>query len=144
MTNLFMLTQLEAATLLGVSTRTLRDWAKAGLGVPRNADATYNAPALAAWYCDHTRGSEFRDQRERLAAAQAEKVETENRVRLGELAEMSRVAEVWTDHISAARSRLLALPSKLPALLEGRGAPAMAALIRTEVNAALHELARDK
>jgi phage terminase Nu1 subunit (DNA packaging protein) len=144
MTNLLKLSQLEAATLLGVSTRTLRDWAKAGHGVPRNDDATYDAPALVQWYANHTRGSDFRDQRERLAAAQAERVETENRVRCGELAEMSRVAEVWANHISAARSRLLALPSKLPALLEGRGAPAMAALIRIEVHAALQELARDK
>ncbi len=144
MTNLLKLSQLEAASLLGVSTRTLRDWAKAGLGVPRNDDSTYNAPALVAWYANHARGSEFRDQRERLAAAQAEKVETENRVRFGELAEMSRVSEVWASHISAARTRLLAMPSKLPALLEGRSAPAMAALIRNEVNNALHELARDK
>ena len=141
MTNLLKLSQLEAATLLSVSTRTLRDWAKAGHGVPRNDDATYSGPALVAWYADHTRGSEFRDQRERLAAAQAEKVETENRVRLGELAEMSRVTEAWASHIAAARSRLLAMPAKLPVLLEGRGAPAMATLIRTEVYAALHELA---
>lgn len=85
---------------------------------------------------------EFDDQRERLAAAQAEKVETENAVRRGELAVMSDVQRVWADHIAAARAKLLAIPAKLAPQITGIHEPnVIAAAVRAEVTAALAELA---
>lgn len=133
------LTQTQAATLLGIAPRTLRDWSDA----PRNGDGSYVWATLLAYRDAKLYGDgEFSDQRERLAAAQAEKVETENAVRRGELAVMSDVQRVWADHIAAARAKLLSLPTKLAPQVTGIHEPnVIAAAIRAEITAALAELA---
>ncbi|MEN9317321.1 MAG: Phage packaging protein Nu1 [Pseudomonadota bacterium] len=133
------LNQQQAAALLGVTARSLRDWADA----PRNGDGTYDGPMLVQWYVARERGliGEYDTQRERLAAAQAEKVEAENAVRRGELAELSAVAEQWSAHIHAARAKLLSMPAKLgPQLTHVADPTVIAARIRAEVYAALVEL----
>jgi phage terminase Nu1 subunit (DNA packaging protein) len=137
--NLAELTQTEAAALLGIAPRTLRDWADA----PRNSSGRYNWISLLGYRDAKLYGDrEFDDQRERLAAAQAEKVETENAVRRGELAVMSEVQRVWSDHIAAARAKLLGIPAKLAPQVTGIHEPnVIAAAIRAEITAALAELA---
>lgn len=88
--------------------------------------------------------SEFDDQRERLAAAQAEKVEMDNAVRRGQLADMNDVVRTWTDHIAAARAKLLSLPTKLsPQITNVADAAIIAAAIRSGIYEALAELAVD-
>lgn len=136
--NLAALNQTQAAALLSVAPRTLRDW----IDAPRNGDGTYPGPALVAYYVAKLGGgTEYDTQRERLAAAQAEKVEAENAVRRGELAELSAVAEQWSAHIHSARAKLLSMPSKLgPQLTHVADPTVIAARIRAEVYAALVEL----
>ena len=138
-TDLQRLTQQQAAFLLSVAPRTLRDWPDA----PRNEDGTYPGAALVAYYLNKSGGDmEFADQRQRLAAAQAEKTETENAVRRGELRIASHVDRVWSDHIAAARAKLLSMPSKLaPQITDIHEPQLIAAAIRAEVTAALAELA---
>lgn len=138
-TSVKSLSQQDAAYLLSVTSRTLRDWPD----VPRNEDGTYDGAAVVRYLVSrYERDGNFDDQRERLAAAQAEKVETENAVRRKELAVVGDVIAVWTDHIIAARAKLLSLPSKLAPTLTNLDDPNLiAASIRAEVNAALHELA---
>jgi hypothetical protein len=137
--NLSALTQSQAAMLLGISPRTLRDWHDA----PRNSDSTYPGPALVKFYVEKIAGSgEFDDQRQRLAAAQAEKVEHENAVRRGELAPRGDVVRFWTECIANMRAKALALGAKLsPRLVNIGDASLIAAAIRAEVNAFLAELA---
>lgn len=107
----------------------------------RNADLFDSVAALAAIY-GIPDGGDFESQRERLAAAQAEKYEAENALRRGELAPMPSVHATWTDHIAAARSRLLAMGTKLgPQLTNVGDASVIAAAIRAEVASALAELA---
>lgn len=85
---------------------------------------------------------DFDNQRERLAAAQAERVEMENAIRRGELAECAAVAAGWAEHIAAARAKLLSLPAKLgPQLTNISDASVAADKIRAEVYAAIDELA---
>jgi hypothetical protein len=136
--NLSALSQIQAAALLSVAPRTLRDWHDA----PRNKDATYPGPALVAYYVAKIAGGgEYDDQRQRLAAAQAEKVERENAVRRGELAQRAEVERFWTDCIANARAKLLAIDSKLsPRLVNIADARIIAAAIRAELYAALAEL----
>lgn len=134
------LNQQQAAYLLGVTSRSLRDWSD----VPRNEDGTYNGRNLVQWFAGRQSqsNSEFDNQRERLAAAQAEKVETENRLRRAELADMSEVAAAWQDHIIAAKSKLLSMPAKLgPQLVNCADAGTIAGRIRSEIYSALVELA---
>lgn len=137
--NLSALTQAQAAALLSISPRTLRDWHDA----PRNADATYPGPALVAYAIAKSgAANEFDDQRQRLAAAQAEKVEHENAIRRGELALRGDVLRIWTDCIANARARILGLGTKLSTQLVNIADPIIiAAAIRAEAYAALTELA---
>jgi hypothetical protein len=139
--NLSALTQIQAAALLSVAPRTLRDWHDA----PRTEDGRYPGPALVAYYVGKLQGQggEFDDQRQRLAAAQAEKVEHDNAVRRGRLADMTQVMGAWTECIANARAKLLSLPSKVaPELVQIADANVIATRIRVEVYAALTELAQ--
>lgn len=124
---------------MGVTSRTLRDWAEA----PRNNDGTYDGPVLVEWLVGlRAGGSDHADQRQRLAAAQAEKVETENAIRRGELAVISEVQTGWAEHIAAARAKLLSMPTKLgPQLTNVADPNVIGTRIRVEINAALGELA---
>ena len=139
------LSQIQVATLLGVTPRTLRDWADA----PRNADGSYHGPAIVAYFIAKRCGSETEDgerhptQRERLAAAQAEKVEVENRIRRGELCEIELVGAEWDDIVMSARAKFLSLPTKVAPQLIGRTDPnVIRSILKTEIDSALAELAR--
>ncbi len=136
--NLSALTQTQAAALLSVAPRTLRDWHDA----PRNPDSTYNGPALVAYYVSKVAGGgDSDDQRQRLAAAQAEKVEHENAIRRGELAQKADVVQFWTDCIANMRAKALALGPKLsPRLVNIADANLISAAVRAEVHAFLAEL----
>lgn len=140
------LNQQQVAYLLGVTARTVRDWADA----PRNIDGSYDARAVVAWFtakqgpATDADGERHPTQRERLAAAQAEKVEVENRVRRGELVEVEQVGVEWDDLVLAARAKLLSLPTKVAPQLVGRTDPnAIRTILRAEINAALAELASE-
>jgi len=137
------LNQQQAAWLLGVTSRTLRDWPDA----PRCADGSYDGRALVAWAVARSGGSENTEhptQRERLAAAQAEKVEAENRVRRGELVEIEQTAQGWDDIVLATRAKLLSLPTKLaPQLVRQSDPNAISRAIADEIDHALAELARE-
>ena len=50
-TDIFSVTQRAAAAIHGVSTRTIRRWL--ALGLPRNADGTFDVPATIAWRVQH-------------------------------------------------------------------------------------------
>lgn len=136
----------QLSEMTGKSWRTVQKrLAAAGIEATRregNADLFEAPAAFAAIYLpDAPKGLDPAQERARRDAAAADKAEMELAVRRGELAVMEDVAIAWADHISAAKVKLLSLPSKLPPLLEGRPAPAMAAILRTEVHAALREVA---
>ena len=137
---IYSLSQQDAAALLGVTARTLREWSDA----PRNANGSYPGPDLVKWAISRAApdSGEFDSQRERLAAAQAEKVEAENAVRRGFLADVRAVLAAWTDLIAAFRAKVLAIPTKLaPQLTNVSDPKRIADIIRGELYAALAELA---
>lgn len=138
--NIRKLSQKVAAELLGVHARTLRDWPDP----PRNPDGTYPGPELVAWLIERRTPDEpdTEDQRQRLAAAQAEKVEMENAVRRGELAEVAVVGRTVTDLIANARTRLLRLPLDCAAEVPPDQRPAALAAARKAVHEALTALAK--
>ncbi len=130
------LNQRLAAEMVGVTARTLRDWSAA----PRNDDGTYDGPALVAWRIEQLTQPELNDQRQRLAAAQAEKVEHENAVRRGELADMRQVERYWSGCIANARARLLKLPTDIAASVTHEHRAAVQEAARRAVHDALTEL----
>lgn len=140
------LTQIEMAALLSVTPRTLRDWEKAGIEVPRNEDGTYPGPAVIAWEIGRRsvpdgllNGEQEKARRDKESA---DKLAMENATRRGELARVDEVVRFVSDHNAAARAKLLSLPPKLSPQLVGINDPnVIAAAIRAELYAALAELA---
>lgn len=137
--NLAALTQIQAAALLSVAPRTLRDWHDA----PRNGDGTYPGPAIVAYYVAKLgTTTDYDNQRERLAAAQAERVEMENAVRRGQLVDIATIEKFWADCVLNARARLLGMGAKLGPQLVNLADPAvLAAAISGEARTALADLA---
>ena len=84
-------------------------------------------------------GDEYDDQRQRLAAAQAEKVEHENAIRRGELARKEDVVRFWTDCIAATRARMLRIPSDVG----GKVPPELRAVVQDTVREGVYEALRE-
>jgi phage terminase Nu1 subunit (DNA packaging protein) len=80
--------------------------------------------------------------RERLAAAQAERAERQNRVEAGELAPIPEVQAEWSDIIVQIRTRLLAIPARLASRHPGN--EKLIADLEIEIESALNALADDE
>lgn len=110
--DMLRLNQQQAAGLIGVTSRTLRDWPDA----PRNDDGSYDGPALVKWRIEkqaHPTGLVLDDERARLAKEQADRLGIENAIRRGGIADLSVVGQVLSSAFGAFRARMLAIPSKL-------------------------------
>lgn len=139
----------ETARLLGISEQALWKAVKdrgcpvlkvGGPGKPN----VYHWPDVIAWRVQDLMPEELdlNAERARLAKEQADKTALENAVRRGQMVDALVVVNEWTDQIAAARSRLLATPTKLaPQLVGLQDANVVALAIRTEIYAALAELA---
>ncbi len=139
--NIAALTQVQAAALLSVAPRTMRDWSDA----PRNPDGTYNGPSIVAYYVSKMAGDELDLNRERarLAKEQADRTALSNAVARGDVIPSAVALQQWSDHIVAARAKLLAMPTKLgPQLINISEVNLIAAAIKAAVIESLDELAR--
>ena len=101
----------------------------------------YLADVIAHLYAPTDDGDDYDDQRQRLAAAQAEKVEHENALRRGELASKAEVMRFWTDCIANARQRLLRLPTDIGRDVPADHRPQVQTAARIAVHDALQNLA---
>jgi hypothetical protein len=135
------LTQLEAAALLSVTPRSLRDWEKAGDGIPRSPDGTYPGPALVAWYVARQTGDELDATKERARKDKeaADKLALENAVTRDDLAPISIMAEEVAALLGDHRTNTLGLPSKAAPLLVGLNADQ----IRERLEEYMYELLGD-
>jgi hypothetical protein len=139
--NLAGLSQDQAATLLSVTPRTLRNWHDA----PRNADTTYNGPALVAYFVQKQTGTDLdlTKERARLAKEQADRTGLQNAISRGDVIPSADAIAQWGKHIGAARAKLLSLPTKMaPRLIAQTDVNTIAESIRSAVYEALDELSR--
>jgi phage terminase Nu1 subunit (DNA packaging protein) len=136
------LSQKEAAALLSVTGRSIRDWAEEG--IPRNPDGTYPGPAMVAWYVNRQGGPDldYTVERARLAKAQADKTEIENAVRCGELSITSRIVEWYGGMVADAKNRFLQIPDAIGQQLDPETARRVVAHARRLIHEALAELTR--
>ena len=79
-----------------------------------------------------------------LAKAQKIRIERENAVKEGVLADMEETVEVWQNHIGAARAKLLSLPAQLSNRCVGLDRGEIEDEARKLITAALEELSRDE
>jgi phage terminase Nu1 subunit (DNA packaging protein) len=135
----------RVAELFGTTDKTVRSWIRAGLKTLRAGSKGSGNGALLdlseciKWYLSD---NALDVAKTRLATAQSDKYEMENALRRGELVDVEVVRGAIADHIVAARAKLLAMPTKLgPQLTNVSDARIIAIRIKTEVSAALAELA---
>ena len=79
--------------------------------------------------------------RTRLVTAQAELAEAELAEKRGELHRASAVVKVWTDNVMNAKTRLLAIPTKIAPELIGQDVQTTQAKLKAAIYEALRELA---
>lgn len=138
---LHALTQQAAATLLGVTPRSLRDWEQAGDGIPRNADGSYPGPALVAWYIARQSGDvlDAMKERARKDSEHADSIALKNAETRGDIARISVMEEEVGSLLSDHRTNMLGFPSKAAPQLVGLNADQ----IRDRLESGVHELLGD-
>ena len=133
-------TNKELAEALGVSVRRVGQLKTEGMPCD-------SIPAALAWRQNALAGDNtaeaLRAERIRLVRAQAERHETENEVRRGELLPIGEVRRDCVVVCSRARDRFLKMSSDLPPRLEGLTADRIAKIIHEEVVRTLEALCRD-
>jgi hypothetical protein len=131
----------ELATALNITVRRVGQLKKTE-GMPCDS-----IQAAIAWRAQKQSGDTtaeaLRGERIRLLRAQAERHETENEVRRGELLPIGTVQRDCVTVCSRARDRFLRMSHDLPPRLEGLPADKIAKIIHDEVTLTLKNLCRD-
>lgn len=141
------------AKALNITPRRVQQLKKEGL--PSAGRGQYELGPCMAWYIRflqqalEKRGpnvsednSDLVNERVKLTREQREKIALENEIRRGQLADMEQVRMAWGNHITRAKARILAMPSKLsPMLLNVADTNVIQQRIKSECYAALTELA---
>lgn len=143
------ITAAELGVYLGLTPARVNGLARDGR-IPRRDDGTFNPRAAIYAYVQsvRTRGStlaanpELNEQKVRLAAASALKIELQNRRAAGELLAAAEVEREWADMLRTVRAGVLSLPGRIGQRI-GKATPADLAAITDECRAVLGELAGD-
>jgi phage terminase Nu1 subunit (DNA packaging protein) len=126
-------------------------------GLPTVGRGQYELGPCMAWYIRYLQNAlekrgpninpdtpDLLAEKTRLAREQGDKLAIENAISRGELVYVDDVVNTWADHISSAKAKLLAMPTKLaPQLVNQSNANVIAGRIREEVDNALVELAEN-
>jgi hypothetical protein len=133
------LSGVAIAQLMGVDVRTVTRWC--GQGAPRNDDGSFDAPAVVQWRISRAAAKGETDQRQRLAAAQAERVERENLIAAGELIRTQDAIAAWQTILLDARTAFLNLGHRLAPLLANVSAGTACKIVDDRVREILTDLA---
>ena len=137
-----VLNQSELAALIGVSTKTVQQWDRAGL---RDAarlkssgrNAKYDVPAALRWWRDLEvqkalepySSTDLEDERRRLVAAQATRAELDLAREQGELIPVADAKRAWGFVLTRIRARIVAMQGSLPPTLVGMDTPREASAV---------------
>lgn len=145
------LTQSQAAALLGVTTRRVRQRSQEDNPPPQDSAGRYPCEAFGKWLIDDFRrglgisgdGSvyDYDAERARLTHHQANTAEIEEQRKRGELIPVDAVRLAWSDVVASARAKILSLPSRLASTVAGKSAEEIEKESRSIVHEALAELA---
>jgi phage terminase Nu1 subunit (DNA packaging protein) len=141
------------AKACNLTTRRVQQLVK--LGMPKTAKGEYELGPCMAWYIKFLQQELDRRgpsasaasagiiaEREGLTAAQRKRVEMENAVRTGELADVEDVRKEWTILVANAQKRLRAIPASIGPQLTNLSDPAaIVRRLKNEIDATLKELA---
>lgn len=149
-----ILTQEQAAEVVGLTARRLRQLADEGNGPAQTAGGQYEAREIGRWFRERLMSElgvaedgkvyDYEAERARLTKAQADKTELEAAELAGHLVRVEDVETEWSRMLGSVRARLLSLPTKAaPRARVAVNDEEAAALIEAEVVEALQELSTD-
>ena len=148
------LTQAQAAALLGVTTRRLRQRSQEDSPPPQDDAGQYPCEAFGKWMLNDfrrglgiTKNGEVFDydaERARLTHHQANNAALEEQTKHRLLIPVDQVRQYWSDLVASAKAKLTGLPSRLASSCAGKGATELETEARGIINEALEELARGK
>lgn len=144
------LTQAQAAALVGVTTRRIRQRSKEDNPPPQDEAGQYPCEAFGKWMVDDFRRGlgiaedgtvyDYDLERARLTHHQANSAALEEDAKRGRLIPAEQVKQTWSDLVASARAKLLALPSRLSSVCAGKGQSEIETEARAIVVEALTEL----
>ena len=135
------ITAPESAAFLNLNERTFYRMVEAGT-IPKSDNGEYILGEVVEAYWRSQFDSEgLKAAQTRLVTAQAELKEMELAENRGELHRASAIAKVWTDNVINAKTRLLAIPTKVGPLLVGQELQTIVAKLKEAIYEALQELA---
>lgn len=113
------LTQTQAAQIIAVTPRRIRQMHQDGNGPPQNDSGQYEEDAFGDWlrarYETDAGAYNYEAERARLTHEQADKTALENAELRGDLVRSSVVGPYWSEMVASMRTKLVAMPSKLAA-----------------------------
>lgn len=133
---------VEAAAFLNIPERTFYHFVETGV-IPKAEDGGgfVLGEVTEAYWRNQFDSEGLTAARTRLVTAQAEMAEAELAEKRGELHRASAVVKVWTDNVMNAKTRLLAIPTKIAPELVGHDIPTVQAKLKDAIYEALRELA---
>ena len=151
MASIEKITQAQAAAILGVSTRRIRQRSQEDNPPPQDETGQYPCESFGKWlHQDFRRGLGIADdgtvydydmERARLTHHQANSAALDEQTKQGKLIPADLVRSTWSDLVASARAKMLALPSRLASACSGKDAEAIEGEARGIVTEALAELA---
>lgn len=131
----------EVAKFLNLSKSSFYRLIDAGV-IPKSDNGDYILGEVVNAYWRNQFDSEgLKAAQTRLVTAQAELKEAELAEQRGELHRASAIAKLWTDSVIRAKTRLLAIPTKIGPILVGQELPTIASKLKDAIYEALRELA---
>ncbi|WP_294348458.1 hypothetical protein [Prosthecochloris sp.] len=146
-----VLTQPQAAALLGVTTRRIRQRSQEEDPPLQDKNGQYPCKEFGKWMLNDFRrglgiakdGTGYYDydgERARLTFHQANNAEMEEQRKRRELIPANDIRQAWSDIISSARLKMLSLPTRIASVCSGKPASEIEKEAREIVNEALIEL----
>jgi hypothetical protein len=142
---IFVETQQELADELEIDRRSVIRWSREG-GAPRKVKGKYDVAAWRTWMADTGKTSSLpaeppspmkAELELRKLKAQCERLELENNIRLGQY-HLNSDCQLWVGKaMTAVRTILLALPSKMAPVVEMRPKEECEPLLRDAIDEAL-------
>ena len=130
----------EAAAFLNLPERSFYRLVETGV-IPKAGEGEYILGEVVESYWRNQFDSEgLKAAQTRLVTAQAELKEAELAENRGELHRASAIAKVWTDNVLNAKTRLLAIPTKVGPMLVGQELQTIVKKLKDAIYEALREL----
>lgn len=142
----WLISNAELAALIGVTGKTICEWAK--LGMPKVRQGTYDFRKVFPWWMENIISRDDDDDgtttalkrdflREKIRKARVEADEAE-----GKVWPVDEIHGQWCRRVAELRQALLTLAVRLPALLEGKPISEMRNMIQKEASTMLETYSR--